>query len=111
MILAGLIPGPKEPKDNINSYLSPLVQELVQFWSGVLVNSCKGLKVIRIALTCIACDIPATRKVCGFVSHIAFKGCSKCLKEFKRIGHRTSCSGFDMSNWPLRTMETQKGLY
>ena len=82
MILIGLIPGPKEPKYTINSYLFPLVKELQEFWSGVQILTCKGLKVVRIALTCIACDILATRKVCGFLSHCANKGCSKCLKEF-----------------------------
>ena len=31
IILVGIIPGPKEPKFNINSYLSPLVDELKEF--------------------------------------------------------------------------------
>ena len=104
MILVGLIPGPKEPKHTINSYLSPLVQELLEFWSGIQIATCKGPKVIRIALTCIACDIPATRKVCGFLGHNATKGCSKCLKEFYRVGNKMICSGFDPSLWPKRSI-------
>ena len=73
--MVGLIPGPKEPKYTINSYLYPLVTELQKFWSGVKLSTTEGSKVIRVALTCIACDIPATRKVCGFLSHNACKGC------------------------------------
>ena len=49
----------------INSYLSPLVSELLQLWQGVLmkVNGC-GEKVICAALLAVACDLPAGRKVC-----------------------------------------------
>lgn len=32
VLLIGLIPGPKEPKRDINSILSPLVHELQKFW-------------------------------------------------------------------------------
>lgn len=41
-----------------------------------------GVKTIRAALLCTASDIPATRKLCGFVGHGALKGCSRCLKSF-----------------------------
>lgn len=34
VLLIGLIPGPKEPKRDINSILSPLVHELQKFWIG-----------------------------------------------------------------------------
>ena len=39
-------------------------------------------KTVRIALGYISCDIPATRKVCGYYGIKAIKGCSKCLKSF-----------------------------
>ena len=35
VILAGIIPGPREPKRDINSYLRPLVGELLDLWNGV----------------------------------------------------------------------------
>lgn len=34
IIICGLIPGPKEPSLNANSFLEPLVQELLQLWKG-----------------------------------------------------------------------------
>lgn len=34
------------------------------------------------AALCVGCDIPATRKVCGFTGHGSNKGCSKCKKFF-----------------------------
>ena len=37
---------------------------------------------LKAGLLCVACDIPAARKVCGFLGHMAKLGCSKCTKEF-----------------------------
>ena len=68
-ILVGIIPGPKKPNLNINSYLSPLVQELKTAWeTGFLIQSPhKDISItVRLALSCIACDIPATRKGVDF---------------------------------------------
>ena len=88
VIIVAIIPGQKEPKLTMNSFLQPLVDELQEFWSGVLVTCSKHpLKslLIRAALIYCTCDIPATRKLCGFVSHSASLGCSKCLKKFPSI--------------------------
>ena len=51
----------------------------------------------------LASDIPATRKVAGFVGHSAIKGCSRCLKSFPKVGDHTDYSGFDRENWTPRT--------
>ena len=37
-ILVGLIPGPHEPHHDINSFLQPLVDELMLLWQGVEFN-------------------------------------------------------------------------
>ena len=65
----GVIPGPSEPKLIMNSYLGPLVEELKEGWDvGFNVVTSENVTVtIRVALTCIACDIPASRKVVGFL--------------------------------------------
>lgn len=34
VLLVGLLPGPREPKRDINAFLDPLVQELLAFWNG-----------------------------------------------------------------------------
>ena len=86
IILVGVIPGPKEPSLHINTFLKPLVAELNNLWNGVILKDHDGISVIvRAALLCSSCDIPANRKVCGFVSHNALKGCSKCLLSFQLI--------------------------
>ena len=84
VLLVGIIPGPKETKHDINAFLAPLVKELLNFWSGVEISiqSLQKCVQVRCALLCVACDIPASRKVCGFLGHSADIGCSKCLKRF-----------------------------
>ena len=80
-ILIGLIPG--EPKKVMNTLLEPLVNELLRLWDGVIMTSYSGISVIvRAALICVTCDVPAARKVCGFVGYKTLKACTKCLKDF-----------------------------
>ena len=74
VLLLGIIPGPTEPKLDINSYLQPIVDELLLFWNGqVLIEGGKNV-FYKIALLCISSDIPATRKCCGFMTHYTLKG-------------------------------------
>lgn len=96
-ILTGVIPGPREPKLTMNSYLRPLVDELKQLWDGVIMNCSSGTPVIvRAALLCTSCDIPAARKVSRFVGHSAYCACSRCLKPFPtaEFGEKPDYSGF-----------------
>ena len=87
--------------------MEPLVEELEDLWKGV--RFCVNSRVIhspivgRCALLCVACDLPAGRKLCGFLSHSAKLGCSKCLKQFPGAVGSVNYSGFDRACWPLRT--------
>ena len=89
----------------MNTFLEPFVVDLLRFLDGVELNvsflQCR--KLIRYALLCIACDIPAGRKVCGFLSHNAHFGCSRCLKQFTGTVGSMNFSGFDRDNWPSRS--------
>ncbi len=107
-ILIGVIPGPKEPHLNINSYLKPLVNDLMTLWHGVVMKTVdKQQVVVRAALLCAACDIPAARKTCGFVGHGAWRGCSKCLVVFptEYFGEKADYSNFNRTEWPKRSNE------
>lgn len=100
IILVGIIPGPKEPPLTIDTYLKPLINEFQEYKSGLSVVTPQKLSItIRLALACISCDIPATRKVCGFLSHHANLGCNKCYKDFSSI----ETDFFDRENWIPRT--------
>jgi hypothetical protein len=72
MLYLGLLPGPDEVKlHKINHYLSPIVDELLEFWDGVdllSTNLHPTGKRIRLAVICCTNDIPAARKLCGHIS-------------------------------------------
>ena len=99
ILIIGLIPGPSEPPHDINSYLSPLVQDLLELWErGISLTYCGKEVTVHTALLCLACDVPAARKTGGFLSHSARQGCSKCTKTFTydKDQQRTNFSGFDL---------------
>ena len=59
----------------------------------------------KAALLCVACDIPASRKVCGFTGHNSKHGCNKSTKKIKWGGigvEPTDYSGFE----PCRSRKT-----
>jgi len=104
-ILGGIIPSlESEPK--LHTFLEPCVDELNGLWKGVLLSTSLSpvpLKIVA-ALLCVAADIPATRKVCGFVGHSANRACSKCFKFFSGgFREKKDFSGFQQhSSWPKR---------
>ena len=63
-MLIGLIPGPSEPKENIDFFLEPLVNDLLELWNGVQIHKqCDGLVDVRRALIAVSSDIPAAQKL------------------------------------------------
>ena len=61
------------------------------------------------AVICNSCDIPACRKVGGFVGHGAVKGCSRCLKSFTSDSHafgdKADYSRLNSELWPCRNAD------
>lgn len=110
IILAGIIPGPKEPQSTINSYLAPLVNELITLWDGVQIPCTlpdhPSSVIIRACLMVVCCDLPAVRKLCGFAGHSAIHGCSKCNRTFPSgvFEHKLDYSGYNRENWQARTL-------
>ena len=107
IILLGILPGPSEPKHDVNPYIEPLIDELCEMWTWVTmqVHTASGTssELVRCALLCVACDLPAGRKLCGFLGHSAKLGCSKCLKCFSGTIGSMNYGGFNRSRWPCRT--------
>ena len=69
----------------MNSYLEPVVRELLQLWKGIEMVTPDGVQTVHAALLYTASDIPATRKLGGFVRHGALKRCSRCLNPFQLL--------------------------
>ena len=103
IIVAGIIPGPKEPEKVMNTYLEPLVDDLKKLWNDVYIEV-PTLAVpvrVRAALLCVTCDKPACRKVCGFLGHNSNRACSKCLHVFPGdVSNGFDFSGYDVIQWP-----------
>ena len=61
-------------------------------------------------MLCFASDIPAARKLCGFLGHSAKRGCSHCKKEFPGgFGEQKNYGGFDdRDEWPKRSSEQHR---
>ena len=83
-------------------------------WKGVKVNTYKSpstVAEIQAAVLCFASDnIPAARKLCGFLGHSAKRGCSHCNKEFPGgFGEQKNYGGFDdRDEWPKRSSEQHR---
>lgn len=69
VILVGIIPN-MDHQPPTNSFIKPLVDELNEAWDNGfnLVSSItKKVESFHLALLCVGCDIPACRKLCGFL--------------------------------------------
>lgn len=85
MFLSCLIPGPHNPKDDIDVYLNPLIDDLKKLWSGVLTYdiSRKQNLMMRATLMQTTNDFPAY----GMLSSWETSGrmaCLHCMKD-KRV--------------------------
>ena len=111
VILGGITPSLDcEPK--LHTFLNPCVDEINGLWKGFRVTaslSTVPLKVVA-ALLCVAADIPATRKVCGFVGHSVNRACSKCFNFFRSgFKEKKNFLGFsDRLSWQKRDGLTHK---
>ncbi|OJT08645.1 hypothetical protein TRAPUB_461 [Trametes pubescens] len=100
--LAGIIPGPKEPKlHQLNHMLRPLVDELLTLWhSGIYLARTASREMglfVRAAMIPLVCDIPALRKTAGFAGHSASHFCSFCQLR------KASINDLDRGQWPRQT--------
>ena len=75
LIVVGIIPGPKEPKHYINSSLQSLVDNLIDLWDGVILdtNFSGTGEMFRAAILALS-----PWKCGDFIGHTAKKG--ECTK-------------------------------
>lgn len=100
---AGLLPPLESEPNSLNTFLTPLVNELKDLWTGVHFYTSESPRykvLVKGALICAACNVPAAHKLCGFKGHNANRGCSTCFEFFPgpvtktiqdliiKIGHR-----------------------
>jgi len=97
--IALLIPGPKNPKGNLDIYMQPLIKELVQLWNEGLVTYYVLLRqnfLIKVVLLWTVSDFLAYSMLSGWM--IAGKlACPHCMEHTKsfRLTHGNKQSWFD----------------
>ncbi len=86
----------------MNSYLAPLVSELLSLWEGKHFVDSRGVThFIRCALICVTTDLPAGRKCLSFSANL---GCSRCLCQFSTgTFGANNYSGFNRNTWTIRS--------
>ena len=101
ILTLAVIPGSHEPKlHEINNYLYPIVNQLNQLWNGYNIITHKGNngRFVRGAIIGCSSDVPATRKLCGFIS--ARMACYRCYKSANIMNNQPNFGGFsDFDNW------------
>lgn len=74
MLILRLLLGPYEVyANNINHFLLPIVIKLLKFWTGIIIktlNNSTG-KIVQMVFICYNSNIPAARKLCGYISVLA----------------------------------------
>lgn len=105
--IVGILPGPHEPSKHVNSFLWPAVEELKELYNGLWLRAGASEKFCKLAVLCASCDIPASRKLAGFVGFGSRRGCNKCMKDFpcEAFGKKNDYSGFDKENWIVRNLD------
>ena len=78
-MLIGIIPGPEEAQGHINSFLKPIVDDLLYLYDGSVVTQEESFTSGAVLLPVLG-DIPASRKVSQYLSFKASKPCDKCHK-------------------------------
>ncbi len=122
LVVAGIIPSldymndkgkVRHEPENIQPFVQPIVNELKELWHpGKRIETFEhpgpdGI-IMHCALLGIACDSPASRKLCGFLAHSAIFGCTKCYHKFDgKVGKKTY-HGFEKHCWPLRDIEKHR---
>lgn len=59
--------------------------------------------IFKCALIGVSCDLPAARKVCGFLSHSENLYCSKCYVQFSEGFSCRNYSDFNTDSWKMRS--------
>ena len=79
--------------EHINTFLKPLVDDLLNLWNGIPLNNCEGTPTMRAALLAVTADLPALRKITQFLGHKADLGCSRCKFQAQREPGTVGASG------------------
>lgn len=111
VIVVSVIPDFEHEPSCISTYLEPIVQQLKELWQpGVKMTTSEHPEgvIVKAALVCTSADVPATRKLSGFLGHNALYGCTMCKHKFTGGVGNKNFSGFEKQHWVRRTYSSHK---
>ena len=89
------MPGPSKPKlHEINYYLHSIVNQLSRLWDGydIKTHEYNNSNFVRRAIISYSSDVPASQKLCGFIS--ARIVCYWCYKSANFVSNKSNFGGF-----------------
>ncbi|XP_062028814.1 uncharacterized protein LOC133744788 [Rosa rugosa] len=103
MMLTLLISGPKQPGNDIDVYLQPLIDDLKELWDGIdgVYDAFKGEYFkLKVVLFWIINDFPAYGNLSGSVTK-GYNGCPICCENTKhyRLSHGQKMSHIGHQRW------------
>ena len=109
ILLIGILPALSKESSSLNSFLEPVIENLLTLKNGLIMGTNKNISA---RLICTSSDIPATRNLGGFLGHSAILGCSRCLKTFNTMtingSKKRNYSGFEREVWVPRTNQQHR---
>lgn len=107
-MLVGLMPsGNEAATSDINNYLDLIVDELLELYEGIQINTplYPSGNTVHAVLFMVNADIPACRKVAGFLGHASALACNLCNRKFNLVEGKVNCTGgYDsFESWNLRS--------
>ena len=103
-MVLGVIPGPTEPKGNINTFLKPIIDDLLLLWNGIPIGP--NGHIVKAELLGVSADMPALRNVSQFLADL---GCSQCTFKAEREYHHTTGASGKMSYLTLNMAPIRRG--
>ena len=101
ILTLAVMPGPSELKlHEINHYLHPIINQLSQLWDGYDIKTHEYNNGNFVCGAIIGCssDVPASQKLCGFISACATY--YRCYKLANFVSNKSNFSGFaDFDEW------------
>lgn len=105
-MLIGIIPSLKKEPGSLDYFLQPIINELNLLSRGFQISQAnKDPVFVKVLLLCASSDIPAARKLAGFMGHAAIKGCSLCAISFQDNSGNRYCGPVDNNIWQKRTRD------
>lgn len=106
IMLIGIIPSLKKEPGSLDYFLQPIINELNLLSRGFQISPAnKDPVFVKVLLLCASSDIPAARKLAGFMGHAAIKGCSLCTISFQDNSGNRYCGPVDNNKWQKRTRD------